>query len=423
VSVRLHLFNLRRAASIPGAALLLPVAHSVPRRRQLWAFGYAQGYKDNPRYLFEHVAAHPPAGVEPVWFAQTAEEEAAVLATGRRAMWKRRPRAWWTQLRAGVAVLGNGPSDLNRGLMGRTRVIQTWHGAPFKHIHADFPEGDSLLPGGSAMARRGNDLIRRATNRARSKTALIPSQSAVVAQRYQSAFTVGPEATPVIGTPRADVIGASGPEAEAEARAARDAVLPAALHGVRRFLFYAPTWRDGTDESFLADGFEADALDDLLRRHDAALLVKMHPEAKQDVFRAAARSERIIVSGAGAVDVNVLLRAVDLLVTDYSAISVDYALLDRPIVYFMPDLEAYESGRGLYESPSVLTGGLHCRTWPEVIASIDAALTEPELYLAAVRSTAQRYWAHHDTCNCERITEEILRVCGLTSASEAAMRR
>ncbi|HEY9437483.1 MAG TPA: CDP-glycerol glycerophosphotransferase family protein, partial [Streptomyces sp.] len=47
-------------------------------------------------------------------------------------------------------------------------------------------------------------------------------------------------------------------------------------------------------------------------------------------------------------DVSELMALADVLVTDYSSIMFDYALLDRPIVLFAPDLDAYAAERGSY---------------------------------------------------------------------------
>jgi CDP-glycerol glycerophosphotransferase len=411
--------NLRRYALVPLYPLVWPLAHLLPRRPGLWVFAYVHGYKDNPRYQLEQVVAAAPRGVRPVWFAQSRQEAAAVRATGREAVWKRSPRAWWLQARAGVAVLGSGPSELNRPLMGGAKVVQLWHGAPFKKIHADFPQGDVLLGGSSLVARVVDGFVRRATNATR-KVDLLPSQSEVVSTRYQSAFQIGPEQTPVIGTPRGDIIGATGPEADAEAHRARTALLPAHLADVPRLVLYAPTWRDGVDEAFLADGLDVEALDAVLEELDAVMLIRLHPQGNRAVFDDAGvtSTKRVVLQRGGAdVDVNVLLRAVDCLLTDYSAISVDHALLGRPIVYFMPDLEEYGSGRGTYEPPQAMTGGLECRTWPEVLSALRAAFTDPGPYVAAAEAARDRYWTHRDTQSCARITAATLALAGLPPIS------
>ena len=47
-------------------------------------------------------------------------------------------------------------------------------------------------------------------------------------------------------------------------------------------------------------------------------------------------------------DINDLLMITDVLITDYSSVIFDYALLNKPVVYFTYDLELYENDRGLY---------------------------------------------------------------------------
>ena len=242
---------------------------------------------------------------------------------------------------------------------------------------------------------------------------LIPCQSEIVSTRFQSAWRVGADATPVLGTPRADVIGRTGPEAEHEVEQLRASMLPAALRSARRLLLYAPTWRDGRSEAFLADGLDVAALDALLEEQDAVLIIKMHPQGDIGVFEAAGVTassvRRILLGAADHVDVNVLLRTVDCLITDYSAISVDYALLRRPIVYFMPDLEEYESSRGLYESPSLLTGGPPLPQLARGPRRPAGRCRDPAPYVAAVDAVVDRYWAFLDTGSCARITAEVVR--------------
>mgnify|MGYP000323322782 CR=1 FL=1 len=48
------------------------------------------------------------------------------------------------------------------------------------------------------------------------------------------------------------------------------------------------------------------------------------------------------------VDTNELLRATDVLISDYSSIYFDYLVSKKPILFFIQDLAEYKNYRGLY---------------------------------------------------------------------------
>jgi CDP-glycerol glycerophosphotransferase len=67
-----------------------------------------------------------------------------------------------------------------------------------------------------------------------------------------------------------------------------------------------------------------------------------------------------------------LMLAADVLVTDYSSIMFDYAVLDRPIVIHAPDWDAYRRLRGTYFDLMEAPPGPVTRTESEVVAAIRA---------------------------------------------------
>jgi len=62
-----------------------------------------------------------------------------------------------------------------------------------------------------------------------------------------------------------------------------------------------------------------------------------------------------------------LCLAADVLVTDYSSIMFDFAILDRPIVVHAPDWEAYQAIRGTYFDIREQAPGVATRTEDELV--------------------------------------------------------
>ena len=56
------------------------------------------------------------------------------------------------------------------------------------------------------------------------------------------------------------------------------------------------------------------------------------------------------------IDTNELLAITDILISDYSSIFYDYLATDKPVIFYIPDLEEYKNYRGLYIEPEELPG-------------------------------------------------------------------
>jgi CDP-glycerol glycerophosphotransferase len=99
--------------------------------------------------------------------------------------------------------------------------------------------------------------------------------------------------------------------------------------------------------------------------------------------------------------------ASDMLVTDYSSLMFDYAVLDRPIVVYAPDWEQYRTERGTYFDLMAEP--------PGAIATNQAELTEVlrsgtavDAHSAALRATFRdRFCALEDGRAAERVVRRI----------------
>lgn len=102
------------------------------------------------------------------------------------------------------------------------------------------------------------------------------------------------------------------------------------------------TWRDDRIDD-VVDEQLLELLVDLCRQQAAKLAYKAH-------YNVAPSSVPVnCVLLPPDADLHAYLGLCDILVTDYSSIALDFLLMRRPVVYFMPDVEEYRAARG---SPS-----------------------------------------------------------------------
>ena len=142
-----------------------------------------------------------------------------------------------------------------------------------------------------------------------------------------------------LGTPRTD--GLFDAPGLADARARVIAGNPS-LAG-RRIVLYAPTFRGRGRHKHGTPALDGTRLRELLPA-DHALVIKTHPNLDPATQPGSGFD---IVADPGS-DMNDWLAAADVLVTDYSSSIFEWALLGRPLVLLVDDLERYERDPGLY---------------------------------------------------------------------------
>ncbi|MGH8213274.1 MAG: CDP-glycerol glycerophosphotransferase family protein, partial [Rhodanobacteraceae bacterium] len=136
----------------------------------------------------------------------------------------------------------------------------------------------------------------------------------------------------------------------------------------RRVVLVAPTFRDSRATSLGIDASVAAMLDDWCERQRAEIVFKFHPFERGT----ASVSGRHLHVCDATTDVYPLLPHAHALVTDYSSIYMDYLLLDRPVCFFVPDLEDYvRSDRQFQFDFEEMTPGPKARTWQRLLSVLE----------------------------------------------------
>ncbi|MFI5429042.1 CDP-glycerol glycerophosphotransferase family protein [Aeromicrobium sp. UC242_57] len=195
-----------------------------------------------------------------------------------------------------------------------------------------------------------------------------------------------------------------------------------------RTILFMPTWRsylmpklfssdkeserpfEGSDyEQFMLAFLASDRLRDLLDKHDVRLQFMPHYNLADRMSDAPVASDRIDRIGAADANIQDIMRACDLFVTDYSSVHFDLAYLGTPLVYTHFDRDDFQAGHGKH------SWFVHERDgFGPVAYDLEGTLDHIEKYLESGCTREQVYedraaqaFAYRDTDNCKRTVEHI----------------
>lgn len=156
---------------------------------------------------------------------------------------------------------------------------------------------------------------------------------------YAAALRTPIDRVLALGSPRTDLF--FDPDAVAAARRRLLARHPG-IEG-RRVVLNAPTFRGRGEQKRAAPGLDAVRLRELLPP-DYALVLKTHPNL-HTASRAIAGYDAVLDP---TTEINDVCTITDILITDYSSVVFDWALLRKPLILLIADLAEYEVDPGLY---------------------------------------------------------------------------
>lgn len=296
----------------------------VDERLAVYAAYWYRGYACNPAAIYEKMRELAPS-VRGVWVVQPHMID--TIPPGVDYVLANTSRYYRTLARAKYLVNNvNFPNEI--GKHKHAVYVQTHHGTPVKVMGLDqqpYPAGARGMAFPFLLQR--SDLWDFSITSNRFST-----------EQWERAYPCQYESLEV-GYPRNDRLCAAGAEDVAKARA------KLGLGPGQTVVLYAPTFRE------YQPGFQPlvdlAALSKALGS-DSVLLVRAHyfNLDKKDPQQLQADGHVVDVSAHGSVED--LCLAADVLVTDYSSIVFDFANLDRPIVVYAPDWDAYRLVRGVY---------------------------------------------------------------------------
>ena len=218
--------------------------------------------------------------------------------------------------------------------------LQTWHGTPLKRLAHDIKIGDDATFYRSKMSRES--MVKTYVKDVEWYDYFISPYS-FSTEKFKSAFRVEEEKLIETGYPRNDFISNITDKEILNIKEKYN------IPKDKKVILYAPTWRDNSfsDKGYI---FKLQVDFNLWKEKlgdEYVVIFKPH----YLIFNKYINDELngFLYSIDENVDINELYVISDILITDYSSVLFDYSILNRPIIFYMYDLDDYkENIRGFY---------------------------------------------------------------------------
>ncbi|HEY8979348.1 MAG TPA: bifunctional glycosyltransferase family 2 protein/CDP-glycerol:glycerophosphate glycerophosphotransferase [Streptomyces sp.] len=330
----------RRALRAALLQLHYRIQLKLPLRTNSAVFSayWGRGYSCNPAALESAFRVFAPH-VRTAWIANSGHQH--TIPPGPRRITPG-TAAYWTALARSKYLVNN--VNFDRRLVKRPGqvFVQTQHGTPLKHMGLDLQDHPAA----------SRDLDFAELLRGVDKWDYVVSANRHTTLTWERVYPGGYE-TLETGYPRNDLLLQATSDDVSRIRASLG--IP---HDTVAIL-YAPTHRDYRRSQRVSLDLER-----VLDRLGAGFTILARAHYWQpDVLPRGGR----VIDVTDHPSVESLCLAADALVTDYSSIMFDYAVLDRPIVVHADDWEAYEAARGTYFDLRAFPPGAVARSEDELI--------------------------------------------------------
>ena len=240
------------------------------------------------------------------------------------------------------------------------KLIQVWHAL-----------GNFKKVGFSRLGKVGGPSENSITHR--NYTDVILSSENIV-ENYMEAFRLPRERFHALGVPRTDFFF----DNDKKEKTIEKIYLQYPILKNKRVILFAPTFRGNGKKTayYPKEYFNLDKIYNNLK-NDEVLIIKNHPFVKEN-FKITEEQKDKIIDLTLYKEINELLLITDLLITDYSSTIFEYALLDRPIIFYVPDIDEYKETRDFYYDFEEYTYGSVCKNLNELIDEIRQTKKYPE---------------------------------------------
>lgn len=177
----------------------------------------------------------------------------------------------------------------------------------------------------------------------------------------------------------------------------------------KKVILYAPTWRT---ENVFDFHFDLDRLREELS-DEYVMLLRVHPLAAKGLDYELIDNE-FLFNATSYPSTEELFLASDVVISDYSSLMFDYAIVNKPILFYVYDLESYRDRlRGLYFNLEEIAPGPLVKTQDELCEWL---CNYERLTYACIKSLdafKERFCTYETGMASKKIFDQVMRGCSL----------
>lgn len=170
----------------------------------------------------------------------------------------------------------------------------------------------------------------------------------------------------------------------------------------KKVILYAPTFRGKLMHGLANSIIDLNKIKDALGE-DYVILYKMHPLLSDLVLE---KSDHVIC--CNGMSIKKLFSVSDYLISDYSAIIIDFSTFEKPMLFYTPDLEEYRNEIGFFVDYENEMPGPICKNEEELIEH----LKKGTFYKEEVIRFKNKFFKYQDGKSCKRVVELIDDIMG-----------
>lgn len=318
--------------AVLGWLIIIPLTYLIPKKKNLMLF---KASNNNVKYLYFYACSRQKQdGAEVYYLTRNKKQQEIFEKQGFSTLTYPSLKCLVKMFQAEAFIMDNHISPLNYYIFYCAKKIQLWHGIPLKQI------GPASIKGIKKMHQGWIKELGK-------KVAFYPQYDIFMSTSdfyTQDVFadTIKTKQFFDFGYPRNDLL--FNPPALADYLLGTDESKNSLIRQAKvqnwKVILYAPTFRDTGGDPITDQAVDLARLNEFGVKNQFLFVFKFHPTT---------RTQGLIQNLSNCIeyekgkDIYPIMALVDLMITDYSSIYLDYLLLKRPVLFFPYDYAKYRN--------------------------------------------------------------------------------